>query len=509
MKVVWISVAVTAALAVGVGTAQTLPPPSTPESPTAAPPAAPVPTPPETLPDIKPATENKAAPEGDKPTPEGGKDLVFLPPKSDTNRFPLEASWENGLWFETTNKQFRIHVGGNAQVDSTWLIGPHGVFALPNGGQNGAENSSAIFLRRVRLRADGSIYELFDYSVEYDLANANNENDGLQPASFGNITGAPAPCNIWMQVRDVPYFGNIRFGNQVKPIGMSNNTSQAMLPFLERPDNMDAFWGPFDSGFALGVSARDWTESERVTWQYGIYRPAINVFGVALNKGAYGGRVTALPIYEDDGERLVHVGFGTFNGELVQNQLRVRARPLLRNAPGYAVPILVDTGDIAGSRQYTLNPEFAAVLGAWTFQAEWTGQYLTQARPVGGLPQGTVFFHGGYVEALYFLTGEHQEYEKREGAFGRVVPRNNYHIKRGDCFRSCGAWQIGARFGYLDLIDKGINGGQIYDWTLGLNWFLNPNMRVQFNYIAEHRDGPQNVASGWINGFGIRAGYDF
>ena len=44
---------------------------------------------------------------------------------------------------------------------------------------------------------------------------------------------------------------------------------------------------------------------------------------------------------------------------------------------------------------------------------------------------------------------------------------------------------------------------------MGLNWFLNPNMKVQFNYIAEHRDAPQDVVSGWINGVGIRAAYDF
>ena len=55
----------------------------------------------------------------------------------------------------------------------------------------------------------------------------------------------------------------------------------------------------------------------------------------------------------------------------VQNQLRVRARPLLRNGPGFAVPVLVDTGEIGGNRQYTIAPEFAAVLGSWTFQAEW------------------------------------------------------------------------------------------------------------------------------------------
>jgi len=34
-------------------------------------------------------------------------------------------------------------------------------------------------------------------------------------------------------------------------------------------------------------------------------------------------------------------------------------------------------------------------------------------------------------------------------------------------------------------------------------------MKVQFNYIAEHRDTPQAGVNGWINGIGIRAAYDF
>jgi hypothetical protein len=34
-------------------------------------------------------------------------------------------------------------------------------------------------------------------------------------------------------------------------------------------------------------------------------------------------------------------------------------------------------------------------------------------------------------------------------------------------------------------------------------------MKFQFNYILEHRDAPQGVARGWINGLGVRAAYDF
>jgi len=42
-------------------------------------------------------------------------------------------------------------------------------------------------------------------------------------------------------------------------------------------------------------------------------------------------------------------------------------------------------------------------------------RYLTRDR----------FYLGGYFELLYFLTGEHQKYDKREDVFGRVVRRSN------------------------------------------------------------------------------------
>jgi phosphate-selective porin OprO/OprP len=442
----------------------------------------------------------------DLPAPDGSPTAIVPPAASSPIRF--DATWDNGLFLTSEDKQFRFHAGGVAQIDSTWLIGPQGNFVAKGGAANGVGNAAATELRRAVLQIDGTMYGQFDYMIQYDFANASNDNSGLEPPSFGNIATNPAPQNIWMQVRDIPYLGIVRIGNQNKPIGMTTNTGAANLSFMERPDNNDAFYGPFDNGYALGVTVINWAESERATWQSGIYRPSTNVFGVTLNKGAFGGRVTALPIYEDEGEELVHVGLGSFGGELVQDDLRDRARPLLRNGPGYAVPVLLDTGDIPGNRQYTVGPEFAAVFGSLTVQAEWAGQWLTNASP-NGQNVGTIFYQGGYVEALYFLTGEHAQYQKHEGVFGRVIPRSNFSTKAGDGCRGLGAWQVGVRFSYLDLTDKSIQGGQLYDWTVGVNWYLNPNMKIQFNYIAEHRDDPPAGVNGWINGVGMRASYDF
>jgi phosphate-selective porin OprO/OprP len=441
-------------------------------------------------------------------SPCGGDAIPTSAPPPQDRRFPLQASWDNGLRLESDDKQFSLHVGGVGQIDTVFLIGPHSLFNSPGDGTSGVGNDQAWLLRRAVLEANGTIFGQFDYYIQFDFANASNENDTLAAPTFATLTTSPAALNVWMQVRDVPYLGNVRFGNQLKTVGMENNTPLAFLPFMERNDIYDAFFGPFDNGFALGLTAQNWTESERITWRYGVFQPETNAFGIALNQYEFGARVTALPWYEDDGRRLIHVGLGYLGGELVQDQLRARARTLLRNAPGFDVPVLVDTGEVPGSKQYTLAPEFALVLGPLTVQAEFAALFLTDAIASNGQNQGTVVYHGGYIEALYFLTGEHQNYDRREGVFGRVVPRNNYHWKKGDSCKGCGAWELGVRLSYVDLNDKAIQGGQLYDWTVGLNWYLNPNMKVQFNYIAEHRDTP-GVPVGWIQGVGVRAAYDF
>jgi phosphate-selective porin OprO/OprP len=74
-----------------------------------------------------------------------------------------------------------------------------------------------------------------------------------------------------------------------------------------------------------------------------------------------------------------------------------------------------------------------------------------------------------------------------------------------------GAWQIGARYNFLDLNDNTLDGGVLHNFTAGLNWFLNPNMKLQFNYMLTDRDAALagDLGDGLIHGWGIRLAHDF
>jgi phosphate-selective porin OprO/OprP len=73
-----------------------------------------------------------------------------------------------------------------------------------------------------------------------------------------------------------------------------------------------------------------------------------------------------------------------------------------------------------------------------------------------------------------------------------------------------GAWEIAARYNYLDLNDDGIRGGRLQELNIGVNWYLNSNWKMQFEYVHDHRyDLNANQVAGDVDGLGIRTQFYF
>jgi len=394
-------------------------------------------------------------------------EMAATPPVAAPKPNTLDVFWNQGLRMESADGAYKLRIGGRLQND--WGVADPDQDlrdALPDeaGQGNGTD------WRRARLAISGSIYERIGTKLEFDFAGGD-----------ANLRDA------YIELLKLPYAGTARVGHFKEPMSLDELTSDSYTMFIER-SVMNAFAPSRNTGFMLQNAPLE----QRMTWAFGAFRATDDTTGNGFSDdGTYNltGRVTGLPWYENDGTHLLHLGVSVTQKFLDQTSARIRQRPEVR----LGNPFFVDTGSIEADGAQVVNPELALVYGPFSFQAEYAHSFL-QANDT---PDPD--FYGLYAQASWFLTGESRPYKTSEGIFDRVAPERNFDLKGG-----LGAWELALRYSRLDLDDEDIEGGQLDDGTVGLNWYLNPNVRTSFNYVAANLDGV-----GWTNQFVTRFQIDF
>ncbi len=102
-------------------------------------------------------------------------------------------------------------------------------------------------------------------------------------------------------------------------------------------------------------------------------------------------------------------------------------------------------------------------------------------------------FQGGYAEAAYVLTGETRHYNPGSAAFGGIVPASPLSLTGG----GWGAWEIAGRVSTIDRNDQlatanGFVRGRQANYTAALNWYVNRNVRLMFDYL--HGDVAKQIS---------------
>jgi phosphate-selective porin OprO/OprP len=451
----------------------------------------------------------------------------------------LNANWNNGLWFTTARKDWNFHFGGRLQWESVFWDEPSrltenapGAGGVPNASAGNSTRGvgslqDGSFFRRVRLRADGTGYELVEFAMEVNFEQVNL-------ITFDHC---------WMGFKEVPILGTVRFGQHKVPQGMEMIGSDYHLTFLERSSMSDAFWTLFGQGVWI---SRDFFD-QNVVFQTMFHRIQPNgIFTGDFGTGDYAdtSRLTWTPLYADEGRHVVHVG-GSYQwrradlGSSIQpgttgnayadgeRVVRFRARPELRDATGVAFPggfsafgnasRFIDSGFLGADSVQTLSPEFLLINGPFSVQAEMAFVETNNARavippvagsnaPPVGTSYGDLFFWGGYAQASYFLTGENRGYDRRMGMYDRPKVRENFYITRDGqkkVISGSGAWEVGYRYSYIDLNDNNLQGGTMGQHNIGLNWYFNDSMKIQFNYLNIARGVQAPAFDGTVHGFGV------
>ena len=383
-------------------------------------------------------------------------------PRPELGPLDFRVFWKEGLRFETPDKDFTLKIGGRIFNDWGWMRQDSKVKRQVGDLEDGTRFDAA------RMYMSGSIYDNIDYKVQFDFAPSEVEFK-----------------DVYLGIRDLP-FGYLKVGHYKEPFGLEELTSSRFITFMER-SLANAFVPDRNTGFTLSSTAFE----KRATWAAGVFREsAKDEQGKEQSEGGYNltGRITALPWYQDDGAKLLHVGVA-YSLRNPKDTEQYKSRPEADLAPYF-----VDTTAFTANRTGLLGLETALVLGPFSVQGEYMRADVERSKS-----SSNPTFDGFYVQGSYFLTGEHRKYSTSSGAFSRVKPKKNFRSDGG-----LGAWEIATRYSQIDLSDGGLRGGRLKDITVGLNWHLNPNTRVMWNYVRGDLHGV-----GKTNGLFMRLQVDF
>jgi phosphate-selective porin OprO/OprP len=377
-------------------------------------------------------------------------------PTSEPDPKDWKFKWSNGFKLNRNDGAFKLKFGGRIQNDWAMVDLSERLDNAIGGDGHGTE------FRRARIFFSGTLYDRVVFKAQYDFANTGDDKADIKDAYIGLTKLGP--------------IDKVLVGRMKESFSLDALTSSKYITFMER-----ALTETFAPGRNTGFAIHDTVLDKRILWQAGAFMNTDDA-GFSFNDdGMWNvtGRVVGVPLYEDDGEKVVHLGFSYSHQFRGGNDFMLRYR---RKPESHLAPYLADTGSgsvIPTNNINLINPEIAVVWGPASFQAEFTRSFVN-----GDDGTRDTTFWGTYAQLSYFLTGEHRNYNLGSGAFARVKPNANFNPLKGDW----GAFQIGVRYSYVDLNDEFVRGGKMWDITAGINWHLFPNTRVSLNYVHSELD---------------------
>jgi phosphate-selective porin OprO/OprP len=395
----------------------------------------------------------------------------------------MESSWEGyqeklDKAAADKKKKPSYKLNGRIHLDNwNFMSSDEGINQLETGDPTDDPENRWDF-RRIRLTWTGDVPHNMLYRIQLDFNNP----------SAGEMK------DVYLGFNNLPYNQTLLIGNQKRPIGLDHLNSSRHNVFAERPLAVETF---NEDARRLGICMYGYTDNEVYHWRYGGFLLE-NISTDGRYRGdksqaGFYGRLSSSPWYDDisGGRGYYHWalagsanstdGDGTLDADQNTNEARFRTRPLARSDSRWW-----NTGRILGAQSYQqLAVEQMLNIGALQITGEYFNTWV-QRDALGGFSGDDLHFHGGYIFASYFLTGEYIPYKRTRGTIDRVKPLENFFLVercRGGCGRGWGALALALRYDFLDVTDSDIQGGRGHAWTAGLNWYWTAYSKLQTNVV--------------------------
>jgi phosphate-selective porin OprO/OprP len=367
---------------------------------------------------------------------------------------------DNGLVVRSGDSNFVMNVHGYIQADGRFY--PYD--------QHTANDT--FLLRRVRPIIEGTVYEKFDYRLMTDFGSGN-----VSSSSAGNnalLDDAYVNARFWPQAQ-------VQVGKFKSPVGLERLQSTAELLFVE-----NGFATQMTPNYDLGAEVHNTLFNTPINYAIGIFNGAADGGSADVDTTDEGkdvvGRLFLQPFLKTDIKPLQKLGFG------VGGSVGHHEGPLSTyKTPGQQTFFSYTNGAAANGQQYRIDPQFYYYWGPFGV----LGEYIVSSQEVstsGKTPLTDRFNNRAWqVAASWFLTGD-------ENSF-RSTSRHLFHPTH-PLGEGIGAFELVGRVEQLSLDRDAFpnfvtktSAKEANSWGVGLNWYLNSNLRLYLDYESTWFEG--------------------
>ena len=354
-----------------------------------------------------------------------------------------------GFLLTSPDGDFVIKLRGIIQADSRFFF------------QDQVTAVDTFTLRRVRPIIEGTVFKIFDFRITPDFG--------------GGITVLQ---DAYLDARFHPAF-KLRFGKAKSPFGLERLQSASDIEFVER--SLATFLVPNRD---LGIQAVGDLAGGKFNYAIAVMNGVVDGGSADTDQGDGKdavGRIFAQPI--------AGLGIGiAFSAGSEKGSLIAPSLPTYRTSGQqpffrYRVSTTLDQTVIANGDRYRYSPQFYYYHGP----AGFLGEYVFTSQKVRkGLDTEKIGNQAYNINAFFVLTGEKASYKY-------VVPDHPFDLDNG----GLGAFELAFRYSRLDVdddafplfSDPALFSTLANNWTIGLNWYLNKNVKFVFNYDQTSFDG--------------------
>jgi phosphate-selective porin OprO and OprP len=368
-----------------------------------------------------------------------------------------------GFGFSSADSNFVATIHGLVQVDSR-------TFSQ----DNHVQGNDSFLLRRARPIITGTVFHDFDFNFTPEFGN------GTPGAASAATT--PSIYDAYINYHYSPAF-QIEAGKFKPPVGLEYLQSDANVSFNERSLVTDLIPGR-DIGFELHGDIDGGVVSYAAGIFNGVGDGQKNTSNIGFqNDREFDARLFVQPFKTTGIAALQNFGIGaggSWGSSSITNTLG------LPNTTGGTQPgfytdgqqqfFAYTNGVVAANTHWRLSPQGYYYYGPLSLLGEYaiSDQQVRNGTRSADLQNTAWEISGGWV-----LTGE-------DATFNGVTPRHNFDPRNG----GWGALQVVARYAELNVdksafpffADPKASASGAQAWSLGLNWYLNKNIRVNGSY---------------------------